>query len=151
MRPLYMDAVISPNRSLSARGLKILLGFVIGWNLVLAVFFIAIGAFPVPVFLGLDVLGVWIAFRVSNKRAQRTEHVRVDADRVAVARDWGGGEKEVWSSPTAFTRIEPVEGAVRVVLSGRAIWVARALSDPERGAFAKALQEAVLAARRERA
>jgi uncharacterized membrane protein len=145
-----MDAVIRPNRSLSPRGLKILLGFVIGWNLVLAVFCLAIGAFPVPVFLGLDVLGVWIAFRVSNRRAQRTEHVRVDADRVTVARDWGGGEKQVWSSPTAFTRIEPVEGAVRVVMSGKAVWVAQALSAPERSDFARALQTAVLEARKER-
>jgi uncharacterized membrane protein len=145
-----MDAVIRPNRSLSARGLKLLLGFVIFWNLVLAIFCLVIGAFPVPIFLGLDVLGVWIAFRVSNRRAERTEHVRVDSQEVTVARDWGRGETTVWSSPTAFTRVEPVEGAVRLALSGKAIAVARALSRPERDEFARALEAAVRAARKER-
>jgi uncharacterized membrane protein len=141
-----MDAVIQPNRSLSAGGLKILLGVLIAWNGALAVFFLVIGAFPVPIFLGLDVLGVWLAFRVSNRRAERTERVRVDSEKVEVARD----DRTVWTSPTAFTRIEPVEGAVRVCLSGRAIRVARALSGPERDDFARALQAAVHQARKER-
>jgi len=146
MRLLYMDAVISPNRSLSARGLKLLMGFLIAWNGALAVFFLVIGAFPVPIFLALDVFGVWLAFRVSNQRAGRTERVRVDAQTVQVARD----ERTVWTSPTAFTRIEPVEGAVRLCLSRRSIRVARALSGAEREDFTRALEAAVREARLER-
>jgi uncharacterized membrane protein len=141
-----MDAVIQPNRSLSAGGLKLLLGVLIAWNGVMAVFFLVIGAFPIPIFLGLDLFGVWLAFRVSNARAGRSERVRVTSQTVEVARD----ERTVWSSPTAFTRIEPVEGAVRVCLSGRSIRVARALSGAERDDFAQALQAAVLSARKER-
>ena len=141
-----MDAVIQPNRSLSAGGLKVLLGVLIAWNGVLAVFFMVIGAFPIPIFLGLDVFGIWLAFRVSNARAGRTERVRVDGETVEVARD----ERTVWSSPTAFTRIESVEGAVRVCLSSRSIRVARALSGPERDAFGEALKAAVREARLER-
>lgn len=141
-----MDAVIQPNRSLSAGGLELLLGFLIVWNGVLGIFFLVIGAFPIPIFLGLDVFGVWLAFRISNQRAGRTERVRVSAETVEVARD----ERTVWSSPTAFTRIEPVEGAVRLCLSARSIRVARALSGAERDEFARALQAAVREARAER-
>ena len=53
---LYMDAVITPNRSLSKRGLAIVLGLMVFYNLVLGVLMLVIGAFPVPIFLGLDVV-----------------------------------------------------------------------------------------------
>ena len=67
---LYMDAEIRPHRSLSRGGMIAILGLLIAYNLILTVFMLVIGAFPVPIFLGLDVLGVLIAFKVSNARAK---------------------------------------------------------------------------------
>jgi uncharacterized membrane protein len=148
--PLYMDAVITPNRSLSPRGLKILLGVVVTWNLALAIFFTAIGALPVPVFLALDVAGLAFAFSVSNARARRAERVQVSARDVRVLRD----ARTVWTSPTAFTRVE-MDAAVdrpdvQVALSGRRLSIAQALSPRERRDFAAALQRAITDARAER-
>lgn len=147
---LYMDAVITPNRSLSPRGLKILLGVVVAWNLVLAVFFVAIGALPIPIFLGLDVAGLALAFAVSNARARRAERVQVSARDVRVLRD----ADTVWTSPTAFTRVvleqDEDRAEVQVALSGRTLSIARALSPLERRDFAAALQRAIQAARAER-
>ena len=111
---LYMDAVIWPNRSLSPRGLKILLGLCLAYNLVLALFLILIGAFPVPVFLGLDVAGLALAFHVSNRRARRAERVQVSAEAIKVIRQEGGRAATVWASPTAFTRVA-VDPHVRAV------------------------------------
>ena len=54
---LYMDAVITPNRSLPRAGFLWLIGLLVAFNLIMAVFFVAMGALPVPIFLGLDVLG----------------------------------------------------------------------------------------------
>jgi len=150
-QPLYMDAVITPNRSLSKRGLRVLLGVLAAYNLALGVFLLAIGAFPVPVFLGLDFAAVLLAFHISNRRARAAERVRVSAERIEVMRQ----DRTVWSSPTAFTQVA-VEAAdqhdsrVELRLSGEAMTVARALSPAERAAFAEALKRAVAAARRER-
>lgn len=148
---LYMDAVITPNRSLSKRGLLVLLGVLAAYNLLLAAFLMAIGAFPVPIFLGLDFLGVFLAFRVSNRRAARSERVRVSAERVEVDRQ----SRTVWSSPTAFTRIALQDGdqphaRLELRLSGKALAIGRALSPGERRALAQALERAILAARGER-
>lgn len=143
--PLYMDAVITPNRSLSPKGLKVLMGAVVAWNVILAIFFVAIGALPIPVFLGLDVAGLAIAFAVSNARARRAERVQVSAEAVRVLRD----TRTVWTSPTAFTRVEVGE-QVQLALSGRTLRVAHALSPRERRDFAAALQRAIQAARAER-
>lgn len=146
-----MDAVITPNRSLSKRGLMIIMGGLLAYNLLVGAFLIAIKAFPVPIFLGLDFVGVWLAFHISNRRARRAERVRVSAETVEVERS----NVTVWSSPTAFTRValedagEP-EARVELRLSGRAVTVAAALSPGERAAFATALQRAILAALQER-
>jgi uncharacterized membrane protein len=148
---LYMDAVITPNRSLSRRGLAILMGVVVGYNLVVALFMLVIGAFPVPIFLGLDVLGVGLAFHISNRRASRAERVRVSAERIEVERH----SVTVWRSPTAFTTVA-LEGAgdprarVELRLSGRSITVGDRLSPRERAVFADALSRAIAAARAER-
>ncbi|HKT53756.1 MAG TPA: DUF2244 domain-containing protein [Caulobacteraceae bacterium] len=152
---LYMDAVITPHRSLSRRGFYVLLGVLITFNVAMAIFFLTIGALPVPVFLGIDVLGVIVAFRVNYARAERAERVRVSADEVTVVYQAGRRAHTVWRSPTAFTGVA-VDGEaeddtrVRLKLSDRRLTVARALSPKERGDFAKALEDAIRSARAER-
>jgi uncharacterized membrane protein len=150
-----MDAVIWPNRSLSPRGLTILLGLFTAYNIVVAVFLIVIGAFPVPIFLGLDLLGLALAFHVSNRRAARkAERVQVSARDVRVTRQEGRWLETVWTSPTAFTRVAVDVGEddaeVKLELSGRSLTIAQALSPAERADFAAALQRAIRAARDER-
>jgi len=152
---LYMDAVITPNRSLPLKGFYWLIGALVVFNAITAAFFLAIGAIPVPVFLGLDVLGVLIAFRASYVSGRLAERVQVSADEVRVAYEAAGRSRTVWRSPTAFTAVA-VEFAgehdarVRLRLSSRRLTVARALSPKERGDFAAALERAILAARAER-
>ena len=153
---VYMDALLTPNRSLPKRGLWILLGVLMAYNLLVAGFLVLIGAFPVPVFLGLDFIGVFIAFRVNNRRAGRAERVHVTADRVQVShRHAPGREQTVWTSPTAFTRVAVErtgehEARVRLRLSNRAMNVGASLSPHERSSFAEALQQAITNARSER-
>ena len=151
---LYMDAVITPNRSLSPRGFALVIGALALLNLLIAIFFLAMGAAPVPVFLGLDVLAVFVAFQISFRRARRAERVQVTAEEVRVRYETPQGGRLVWASPTAFTRValENVghEARVRLSLSGRRLTVGAALSPKERVDFGHALEGAVRAARLER-
>jgi uncharacterized membrane protein len=152
---LYMDHPIRPHRSLSARGMAAILGVLIAYNLILSVLMVMIGAFPVPVFLGLDVLGVLIAFKVSQARAKRGERVQVSHDAVTVLHEAGARRRTLWTSPTAFTRVEidrrddRVE-RVRVRLARRSLAVGAALGPGELADFAVALQSAIKSALAER-
>lgn len=152
---LYMDAVLTPNRSLSRKGLLALLaGFGI-FNLMVAIFFLVIGAFPIPVFLGLDFAGILFAFHVNNRRARIAERVRVSADHVEVTREADGQAQMLWSSPTAFTQVsfDPDERRgphLRVKQAGQAMTLAQSLGPAERSDFAEALQTAIRSARAER-
>jgi uncharacterized membrane protein len=152
---LYMDAVITPNRSLSRRGFYWLLGVVIAFNLAVAALMLALHAFFVPIFLGVDVLAVFLAFSASYRSAGQAERVQVSAAEVRVLHQAGPRSRMVWSSPTAFTRVA-IDGAgepdarVSLRLSGRAVTIARVLSPKEREDFAEALRTAIREANAER-
>jgi uncharacterized membrane protein len=153
--PLYMDAVISPNRSLSRKGMHVLLGVVIAFNLMIAAFLLVLGAPPVLPFLGLDVLAIWLALKASFRAAERKERVRVTAEAVTVSREDEKGARVVWTSPTAFTGVDldqsgEHEARVRLRIYRRRLTLARSLSPPERVEFADALRQAIRDARAER-
>lgn len=152
---LYMDAVITPNRSLSQRGFVVLICIVTALNCISALIFVAMGATLVPVFLGLDVLAVIGAFLLSFQAAKRVERVQVSAREVRVIQETPRWSRVTWESPTAFTRVakeilDDVVVDVRLALSGRDVSVAQALSPSERADFARALENAIHEARRER-
>lgn len=152
--PLYMDAEIKPHRSLSQRGFIILISVITTANVGAAVVFLSMKAHLVPIFLGLDVAAVAVAFLASFKAGRIVERVQVSAAEVKVTYEAGDKVKVVWESPTAFTRVTAEHDeenrcmALRLALSGRQTAVAAALSPRERGEFAKALETAIWRARR---
>ena len=110
----YMDAQITPARSLSPRGLKVVMTMALILAAIPALVLISAGlAFLVPI-VGIDILGLWLAFHIMNRRVD-AERVRVSSDFVEVQRSG----KTVWTSSTAFTRVEPGETTVRLAMSGR--------------------------------
>ena len=150
-----MDAEIRPNRSLSERGFIWLICIVTAANCASAAVFALMGANLIPFFLAADVIAVAVAIAASFHAARQVERVQVTARDVRIIYETPKWTRVVWESPTAFTRVVPEVEDERVVglqlaLSGRAAPVAAALSPPERGEFAKALQRAIAAARRER-
>ena len=106
---LHMDAVLTPTRSLPKAGLVVVLGVLGASNMVLAGMFLAIGAKPIPIFLGLDFLAVLLAFHLSYRQAGRRERVQVTADEICVTHEVGAQKRTVWRSPTAFTRVQVLD------------------------------------------
>ena len=152
---LHLDEVIVPHRSLPKRGFFILIGLLVGVNLALGTMFVILGAPPIPVFLGLDLLAVVIAFRVSYAQANRRERVQVTADDVKVLSELGQRSSLVWRSPTAFTRVlldEPHEdeARVRLALSNRRMMIGGALGAEGRRKLARKVEDAIRAAKKER-
>lgn len=152
---LYMDAVIAPNRSMGGTGMKVVVGLLGGMAALVSLVFFVIGAWPAPLFLGLDVVLVYFALKASFRALNRRERLRVSADTVEVIEETEGRSKTVWTSPTAFTNVDlealgEHEMRVRLRLSGKRHSVGRALSPPEREALGQALREAIRRARAER-
>jgi len=152
---LYMDAVLTPYRSLPKAGLFVLLGLLGALNIAMALMFLSMGAKPIPIFLGLDFLAVLIAFHVSYRQARRRERVQVSADEICVTHEVGEQTRTVWRSPTTFTRIaveerNQPEMKVTLMLSRRRLVIAGQISPQERMDFTNALEAAIKSARAER-
>jgi uncharacterized membrane protein len=151
----YLDAVITPHRSLSERGFIILITVVTLANCCSAAVFVHMGAIYVPFFLGIDMAAILAAFVASFRAARRIERVTITAHEIVVTHEGPNWTRTVWESPTAFTRVavqreENRTVGLRLALSGKEVSVAQALSPGERGEFAKALEKAIWEARRER-
>ena len=121
----------------------------------MAILFFAMGAKPIPIFLGFDFLAVLQNKHNNNKQTQQHKQKQVSADEVRVVHEVGAQKRTVWRSPTAFTRVEVAakgqpELRVTLALSRRRLVVAGQVSPQERVAFADALLAAIKSARAER-
>ncbi len=150
---VFFDAILHPHRSLGRRGFRVLMGVVILANLLIAGIFIANGAWPVVPFCGLDVLILWLAFRVNYRSARLYERVRLtDTDLTVQRVAWKAPEKR-WTFQPYWLRVsmdDPPRHESQVTLSshGQSVVVGSFLSPDERAEFAKALNGALVAWRR---
>ncbi|MEO1067304.1 MAG: DUF2244 domain-containing protein [Pseudomonadota bacterium] len=80
------SATLRPYRSLSQNGFIILMILFGGTCFLMGFFYFMVGAWPVFVFLGLDVLLVYVAFRVNYHAAKAFEEVIVRRDELIVRR-----------------------------------------------------------------
>jgi uncharacterized membrane protein len=74
------SVTLTPHRSLGRQGFIVLFGLVVALNLVIAVFFYILKAWPVFGFLGLDVALVGFAFRANENSAKQSERILIEGD-----------------------------------------------------------------------
>lgn len=148
------EAVIHPYRSLGAQGFRILFVVVVALNLIGAVVTLSIGAWPVAGFLGLDVLAVYVAFRVSYAQMRAFERVAIDYDTLVVERIDRKGARRAWQFPAYWVSVwyegDEERGTSTVTLRshGRTLEIGGFLSPFERKDFADTLRAALHDARR---
>jgi uncharacterized membrane protein len=145
---LYMDAVLRPHRSLSAAAFRLMLVAVIAVNLLVGAVFVAQGAYPVAGFLGLDVLALWLGFRLNYRAARAEERIRIAAARMHLERRAADGSARHWVLNPIWAQVREEQAGVAIHSGKGAMRVAAFLSPAERGAFAQALREALFRAKR---
>ncbi len=151
----FLNVEIRPHRSLSDRGFIILISIVTALNCAAAAVFLAMGATLVPIFLGLDVLALVVAFIVSFASGRRIERLVVTQSRVQLIEETPRRTSLVWEGPTAFTRLTSREEDERLVdlrltVSGREAPVGQALGPKARLELMRTLETALHEARRPR-
>jgi len=146
-RPLFA-AELRPNRSLSPRGLAVLMSLVASVGLGAGVAFMVIGAWPVFGIEAVCVLAVIFAFR-SNFRALRlVERLRLRERDLTVWRIEPDGRTASWVFPPYWVRVQTEadgnpENRLTLRSHGRQLEIGRFLSPGERHDFAEALRAAL--------
>lgn len=151
-RPLFA-ARLTPHRSLSPRGIRIVVGLLAALAVMPGLIFYALGAWPVVGFMGLDVLGLWLALAWSFREGRRYELVTLWADRLELRRVSAKGEQERQDFNPFFVRLRIErdfdERVTAIVLrSGQAeVPVGAFLNPDDKASFAQAFGTALRKAR----
>ena len=146
--PVLFDAVLAPNRSLGRVGFLAVMAGVVVVSVGLGTYFLLQGAWPVFGFFGLDILLLYLAFRLSYRSGRLRETIRVTADEVVVRRIAPNGRTTEWRFNPCWLQValdEPVEHESQITLTshGRTIIVGHFLAPEERASLVKALREAL--------
>ncbi len=151
-RPVFA-AEITPHRSLTPRAFLFVMVAFAGLCTVLSVPFYLMGAWPVLGFLGLDVLALWIAFRLSFAQARACERIVLTYVELFVEKISQHGLKREWRFNPLWVRVRTERdedfGMTRIAVAerGAEIDVAGALSPHEREEFADAFGRALAVAK----
>jgi len=150
--PEAFRVLLTPHRSLGPTGFLILMAALGTASFVAGMVFLLMGAWPVLGFFGLDVLIVYIAFRLNYRSGRLYETVELTPARFTLTRVHPSGRQERFDCNPYWARVSLREWhdgrtALSVVSQGRELAFARFLTDGERRNLAEALKEALLAAR----
>ena len=140
------EAVLYPNPPMSRTGFLLLAVLLLAASTGIGTLFWLAGAWPVTGFLGLDVLGLLLAFLVVRRAARRHEIVRIDEDGMVVRRVEPDGSAREWHFEPYWVRVEVDDrgpGAPHLVLAshGRRLVLGSFLAPEERLEFAEVLRE----------
>jgi uncharacterized membrane protein len=150
--PDAFRALLTPHRSLGPTGFLILMVALGAVSFVAGMAFLLIGAWPVFGFFGLDVLLIYIAFRLNYRSGRLYETVELTPARFTLTRVHPSGRQERFDCNPYWARVSLREWhdgrtALSIVSQGREHVFGRFLTDRERRDLAGALREALLAAR----
>lgn len=146
-------AILRPHRSLGPRGLFALMAVLSALSLTVGLIFWSIGAWPIPGFLGLDVLAVYAAFRLSYRQARAAEEIRLSRTALTVRRIAPDGTAVETGLNPYWARLEvdrhPEFGILRMAIAwqGHRLAIGRFLGAGEREKFAREFSAALARAR----
>ena len=152
--PTLFSAVLTPHRSLGRTGFIGLMCLIGGISFVAGLVFFIAGAWPVMGFFGLDVLLIYIAFKVSYRTAAAYEQVTMTPSTLTVRKVSHRGKVAEWTLNPLWVRLQREAneefGIERLFLvsHGRRLPVATFLGPAEKANFANALSTALGEARR---
>lgn len=153
--PFFFEARSTPPRSFTTPGFVAIAGLLGAGALGASVLFVALGAWPVLLFMGAEipvaVALVWLHHRRSGRAL---ETVSLADGVLRVARTDARGRREVFEAEAYWARVAQEagpDGALRLrCRGGRSVEVGRFLGAEEKAAFAEALAAALRRAREPR-
>jgi uncharacterized membrane protein len=151
---IIFSATLTPHRSLPPAGFLALMAAIAGLWFLTGFYFWSLGAWPVLGFGGLDILAVWLAFRLNYRAARAYEEIEVSRAALVLRKVAPGGRMQEMRFNPHWVRLEvesdEARGVTRVALRARdrRVPVGAFLNPDDRRSFARAFGAALAAARR---
>jgi uncharacterized membrane protein len=149
----FFRALLTPHRSLGRTGFAVLMGALLfGW-LVSGAVFLSRGAWPVFGFLGLDVLLVYICFRLNYRAARAREEVSISRTSLDIRKVAPSGRSEAhrfnpfWAKFSVARHDMIGITGMAVEGEGRSVPIGGFLNPDDRESFARAFSHALATAK----
>jgi uncharacterized membrane protein len=152
--PTLFEATLAPHRSLGTGGFIALMAVLAGVSFAAGMAFLLIGAWPVFGFFGLDVLLVYVAFRLNYRAARAFEEIRVTPNLLLIRQVSARGQAREQRLNPRWVRLETsrdeLSGVTRVALVSRGmpLVIGAFLPPLHKEELSKALSSALALARR---
>jgi len=148
----HFRATLTPHRSLGRRGFLVLMCLVSLVSFVAGTVFWAMGAWPVTGFFGLDVLLIYIAFKLNYRAARAFETIDITPQHFRLTRVDRRGRSQFLELNPYWVRVRLSEWPdgrteLRLASHGEEHAFGRFLNDDERREFADVLGAALSRAR----
>ncbi|MDZ5697210.1 DUF2244 domain-containing protein [Chelativorans sp. M5D2P16] len=149
----FFKALLVPHRSLGRRGFAVLMGVVLFIWLTVGALFMSIGAWPIVGFFGLDVLALYIAFRLNYRAARVREEVSLSRTSLDIRKVPPSGRAESHSFNPFWTRFnvhrhtEIGITAMAVETREKSVPLGSFLNPDDRESFAEAFGRALATAK----
>ena len=149
----FFHALLTPHRSLGRTGFLVLMGtLLLGW-LVTGAIFLSHGAWPVFGFFGLDVIGVYVAFRANYRAARAREEVSVSRTSLDIRKTAPSGRSEAHRFNPFWARFSIARHGeigitwMAVEAQGQIVSIGSFLDPDSRESFATAFSRALTTAK----
>lgn len=146
-------ALLLPHRSLGRTGFIVLMSLLGGIWLVTGLFFLSIGAWPIFGFFGLDMLAIYIAFKLNYRAARAREEVSVSRLALDIVKTTPSGRSEAhhfnpfWARFRVSRHDEIGITGMAVEGEGQLVQIGAFLNPDDRESFATAFGRALSTAR----
>jgi uncharacterized membrane protein len=150
--PIF-SALLTPHRSLGRTGFTILMGLLGVISFVVGLLFWSLGAWPVIGFFGLDILLLYLAFRVNYRAGRAREEVTVSRTSLDIRKIAPSGRAErhlfnpFWARFAVSRHEEIGITAMAVEGQGRRVQIGAFLNPDDRESFATAFGRALATAK----
>ena len=102
----FLDITVLPYRSLSKKNFRNLMIIVSIIFFSIGVFFWSLGAWPVFGFLGLDVLLLYLAFKINYKKGEIFENLKLFRSNLEITRVFPSGKSQKWNLEPYWTKAD---------------------------------------------
>jgi uncharacterized membrane protein len=139
-RAAEFERVARRNNSLSSTGRLLVFGFLFIVSVGIACAFAALGAWLILPFAGIEMLGLYWAFRIIDRHAADYERIAIAGDRVRVELyEAGCAQTHEFNRCWARVAASPDGGRVALRSHGREVEIGRHRNDDERLELAREL------------
>ena len=150
--PQNFQLMLRPNVSMSRDGFVILMVVFAAICLLAGGFFLVIGAWPVFGFFGLDILLLYLAFRINYRRARRYEILEMRDGRLILSKVTATGKVRDWVFDPYWVRVRleknradpDIPGDLFLSSHGQKVALGGFLAPAERGSLAVTLEHTLL-------